>query len=356
MKQIHILSPGFTNPNSCAFLYPLFIFRSVLKEAGYTIGIFNDLSDHITDCDILLIEYKAMTKHNDIEAILSTLSKLSEQTSIIWCDQSDSTGTFLGQILPYVKKYLKAQILLDPALYKNQYYADRIYTDYYHQKHDITDEQSYDYQPALNDEDVAKIGVSWNSGLMNHGYWGPYVNRLLEYIQSPALTAFSHPFADAQNNRSLDLSCRMGISYARPTVRFQRESMREILRVYIPTDKLSRLAYLRELSQSKLCISPFGYGEITLKDFEVFLTGSALIKPDISHMKTWPHFYEDNVTYISHSWDLGDLEDKIDWALSHDQERIEIASNAQERYLAYTKDKEASVRFLKHFQEIIECF
>ena len=356
MKRIHILSPGFSNPNSCAFLYPFFIFQSVLEEANYTIRIFNELSEYITACDVLLIEHKAMTRCMGIEAILISLAKLSEQTSIIWCDQSDSTGTFLGQVLPYVKKYLKAQILADPALYKNQFYADRIYTDYYHRKHDVVDEQYYDYQPALSNQNVAKIDVSWNSGLMNNGYWGPYVNRLLKYIQSPALTFFSAPFADAQDKRFLDLSCRMGIPYARPTVRFQRESIRKILRAHTSTDKLSRLAYLRELSQSKLCISPFGYGEITLKDFEAFLTGSALLKPNMSHLKTWPNFYENGVTYISHSWDLDDLEEKIDWALSHDLERTEIAYNAQNCYSAYTKDREAPSRFLKHFQEMIQLF
>ena len=34
--------------------------------------------------------------------------------------------------------------------------------------------------------------------------------------------------------------------------------------------------------KSKIVISPFGWGEITLKDFETFLTQGLLIKP-----KTW---------------------------------------------------------------------
>ena len=41
---------------------------------------------------------------------------------------------------------------------------------------------------------------------------------------------------------------------------------------------------------TKVVISAFGLGEIILKDFETFLTGGMLMKPDMSHMETWPNF------------------------------------------------------------------
>ena len=41
-------------------------------------------------------------------------------------------------------------------------------------------------------------------------------------------------------------------------------------------------------------VSPFGFGEITLKDFETFLSGSVLVKPNMSHMETYPNFYIDD--------------------------------------------------------------
>ena len=68
---------------------------------------------------------------------------------------------------------------------------------------------------------------------------------------------------------------------------------------------------MKELRQSKVVLSPFGRGEITLKDFEVFLTGGMLLKPSMEHMDTWPNFYTDGVTYQSHNCDL---EEKIHWA------------------------------------------
>ena len=125
--------------------------------------------------------------------------------------------------------------------------------------------------------------------------------------------------------------------------------MREILKDRLPTDKLSRKKYLDEIANSKICVSPFGLGEITLKDFECFLRGSMLLKPDMSHMDTWPNFFEKDVTYLSHSWDLDDVEEKIDWALSHEKDRIEIARAGQNRYIKHTISKVAPQLFAEHF-------
>ena len=59
----------------------------------------------------------------------------------------------------------------------------------------------------------------------------------------------------------------------------------------VNTKKLNRLEYCNEMKRSLISIVPFGYGEITLKDFESFLNGCILFKPKMSHMITWPNFY-----------------------------------------------------------------
>lgn len=352
MKRIHVLSAGFTNPNSCAFLFPLIVFRRALREAGFDIRISTHSVDALTDCDLLLIEHKSLTRDWDDERSLEILQNLSQNVPIIWCDQSDSTGTFLGQVLPFVQKYLKAQVLADLSGYKKSYYADRIYTDYYHKKYNISDNVEYKYTPVLHDNDLKKIDVSWNSGLMKHGWAGPYINRLRDLVPCNGLLQFSKPYGAPVSERSLDISCRMGIPYKRASVRYQREHMREILHEHISTHKVSRRAYLKELAQAKLCVSPFGYGEITLKDFEIFLAGSVLVKPDLSHMETWPHFYEDGVTYLSHDWDLKSLPSLLETAINDPKRRIEIATEAQNRYLRYTRGPDAAELFCTHFASL----
>ncbi len=355
MINIHVLSPGFTNPNSTAFLMPFIIFRSALKEAGYHIRIFSDYKDGIEACDYHFIDSKTHKKdwNARYDQTLEKLSYYNAKTKVIWCDQADSSGTFLGQVLPHIHKYLKAQLLKDRNQYLKSHYASRIYAQYYHEKYGIQDEQAYIQEPVKDQKDLSKLDISWNSGLMNYGLFGPYSQRLREHIPINALLYFAKPLRKASAERPMDITCRMGISYPRETMRFQRLKIRELLKDHLPTNKLSRRAYFKELCESKICISPFGLGEITLKDFECFLTGSLLLKPQMNHMQTWPNLYEDKVTYIAHSWDLDDVLEQIEWALNHEKERIEIAQNGQNRYLDYTLGLGASDRFVEHFKQII---
>ena len=46
------------------------------------------------------------------------------------------------------------------------------------------------------------------------------------------------------------------------------------------------------------------------RDFEIFINGS-LIKPDMSHLETYPDFYKPMETFVPTRWDFEDLEDKI---------------------------------------------
>ena len=104
---------------------------------------------------------------------------------------------------------------------------------------------------------------------------------------------------------------------------------------YIATNKLNRKLYFEEMKNSKLVISPFGLGEITLRDFEVFLCGAALIKPKMDHMDTWPNFYDPSLIF-EYSWDLSDLDAIIDDLRHRDTEILEKATASQRNYLKFT--------------------
>lgn len=85
--------------------------------------------------------------------------------------------------------------------------------------------------------------------------------------------------------------------------------------------------YLQEIAQSKAVYSPYGYGEIYTRDFEAFLQGAALIKPDMNHLVTYPDWYIDNQTYIPVKWDFSDFIDVTENAKESGR-YTEIAQNA----------------------------
>ena len=177
--------------------------------------------------------------------------------------------------------------------------------------------------------------------------------RLYRRIRLARLLRYPSPVEAPQSRRPNNLSARFGASYNKATVRHQREKIRELLSGRLDTRKLSRRGYMNELRRSKVVLSPFGWGEITLKDFEVFLTGGMLLKPAMDHMQTWPNFYERDVTYLSHDWDLTDLEQRIEWSIDNEADRMAIAEEGQRRYVEYTSGPDAAEKFTAHFLDIL---
>lgn len=357
MLNVTLYTPGFTSPNGRAFLFPLIVNRSHLKEQGIAVNIVNNVQNNISDCDVLCIDskaYKNAWSEKEFDQTLESIKKLSEQgMPILWFDQGDSTGFVQAQVLPYVTKYLKAQVLKDRKQYLTSFYADRIYADYYHKKYDVNDNVPFANREFKDQALVNKIGVSWNSGLADYSWLGPYKMIAREKIPCNWLLRYPKTCYPANAARKNELSCRMGINYSRDTISFHRKQIKEKLKEYIPTDKLSRKKYLNELGSSKITISPFGLGEITLKDFEVFLSGSLLLKPNIDHMETWPNWYQDNKTIITHDWDNSDLLEKIEYLKDNEQTRKEIAETGQENYRKYITSDWGNEAFCEHFQNMI---
>jgi hypothetical protein len=94
--------------------------------------------------------------------------------------------------------------------------------------------------------------------------------------------------------------------------------------------------YDAELHDAKIVLSPFGWGEVCFRDFEAVRAGALLLKPDMSHLKTWPDIYIPGETYIPLDWDGGDLLEKVICYLEDEKERRRIAENAFYRYQSET--------------------
>jgi hypothetical protein len=81
--------------------------------------------------------------------------------------------------------------------------------------------------------------------------------------------------------------------------------------------KLPKNQYYNTLTQSKIYVSPYGFGEYAIRDLEAMQFGCILIKPDMSHMDGIPNIFYKDKTYISCKPDLSDLEEKIEYAVSN---------------------------------------
>jgi hypothetical protein len=105
-----------------------------------------------------------------------------------------------------------------------------------------------------------------------------------------------------------------------------------------PTGRLGRAEFLGELANSRLCFSPFGYGELCWRDIEAFQTGAVLVKPAMDHLETLPDLYEPGVTYLPVRWDFSDLETVVRGALADPLRMEAISREAWTRVARYLRE------------------
>lgn len=352
--RINILTTN--NFISYYFLYPLLVNKNKLGELSIFIRYFEKINNSIYDCDALLLDSKFFSElWSNREYVLSLLQKIKEKSNqVIWLDSTASTGSTHFQVLPYVDKYWKKQLLKNLILYEQEYYGARIYTDYYKKKYNLKDEIVQKVEP-LKKEYMNKLYVSWNIGL------GPYstnikisnimrmipwsLKKKLNYTYKPIIC----PFSNSRNS----ISFRGSSKYSNIINAFQRIKTIEKLELRgIETEPISYKKYLKELRSAMISISPFGYGEICYRDFEIILWGALLLKPSMEHLQTYPNFYINNETYIAFKWDFSDFNESINFLLDHRDMVNKISMQAQKRYKHFISNK-GMIEFCRRFKDML---
>lgn len=218
-----------------------------------------------------------------------------------------------------VSVYLKKHVLRDTAAYDRTTLGETNLTDFFARRYGL------DYPPTR-----FEIPAS---------FWDKLITGVHFAFAPHILPRFAAPFP-VRAARPIDLHARITVEGTEWYRRMRQESqdtafLMESTRRVVGRGRIPPKAYLAELFQSKLCFSPFGYGEICWRDFEAMFSGSLLLKPDMSHLACSPEVFAPFETYVPLAWDLGDLRDKVEYYLQHDSERLEIARNAFERLHRY---------------------
>ena len=333
---------------------PILVNQRLLNQFGIEVRIHYDDKADLYDADCLIFDgrvYRKWSEGDSERGVTTLLERLNRRVdTVIWFDTTDGTGTTQFQFLPYVDKYLKLQALRDRALYQKSYYGGRLSAEYYHTQFGVSDTDEYAPITPAPASELHKIGVAWGHPLADYGRWSPWLSRLRRRLPIP--TWYTQRFV-APAGRTVDTSFRFGANYRRETVAFQRHLVRKVAdSLGFPTEKIPRPEYLKELRNCKVAVSPFGWGEPSYKDFEVIINGAALLKPDVSHMETWPDLYVAGETYLPFKWDCSDLESVLHKALTGDGWR-ELALQAQALYGQYLFGRKGRELFCARFKEIV---
>ena len=79
-----------------------------------------------------------------------------------------------------------------------------------------------------------------------------------------------------------------------------------------------------------------------------------MVKQNMDHLDTWPNLWETGKTYLDFSWDLSDLEAKIEYTKSHPEIMRELAEAAQTIYRTAFHQPHGPGSFTDHLLELIQ--
>jgi hypothetical protein len=274
---------------------------------------------------------------------LNLIKKLRDKykTIVFLCGQPEA-GTNRLDLLPYVDRLFYKSVFSDRENYQKDLYSKNLFADYYHKNYQVADKEiEYRYSPVLSAGDTKRIELSWNIGVGDYPrrHWRQRMGTALARAGFPGLgrlfkTGHKNPPPDfsgaarpiAVHARIDPVSCE-SIAYQRRLFLERIAGNGLFLTGIVPQHQ-----YYRELYDSKMALSPFGWGEVCFRDFEAIISGALLLKPDMSHVKTWPDVYIPYETYVPVNWDGTDIIEKAETYLANDRERLRIAENAYEQY------------------------
>jgi hypothetical protein len=270
---------------------------------------------------------------------------------VVYFDDSAATSVILFNMFEYIDEYWKRSIFKNLDLYTKTLYGGHLFSDYYHDKHNINDGSESFFNQTSNGADLTKLKVAWNIGIgafpigknniLNREY--AKIRKLITGLSAiPSIIPVRGAIKVYINAMKSELEKDINIKQKKKSIsgRFesgiyrnsigqQRVIMQEKIKnknIFL-TGKIDRWSFTQEAFSVRGMLSPFGWGEVCYRDFEAAIGGAVLIKPDMSHVETWPNIFTNN-SYIPLSWDLNELD-----SFDIDELSVNTVNEARKIYL-----------------------
>ncbi len=366
MPQIHILTGQRPRIRGFNDFFPLFKWATLFKKNGIAFRYFyNHLDSKILEGDLLIVDFRYLqwvesgkikidgiqpNKGDDFFIYFLENARRAGMKIVLF-DTNDGGGSNLFHITPYVDIHLKKQLYRDLTRYTQV--QEYNFMPWLPAGKGLLETKKRSFTP-LNESELHKLRVGWNIGLCDYRHMP--LEKWLPVSKSFLLPGVYHKlqFREPQTGRDILIAYR-GASNILSGYDYQRNLLIDIIQK-LPFEgirtggKVPFSEYQRELNNARFGISPFGWGEICYRDFEIILNGALLIKPSLDHLKTFPEILVPYETYLPCKWDFSDIQDLLQNYTQETEAYNIIAREAQRRFLKAQTD---GLHFVNHFKEAI---
>ena len=303
--------------NECAFR-PYLWSHNILKDVGieFTEG---DSYDYAWVAQASFLN-KKVSLQESVDTGLEFLSKITGDYMLL--DGQDSTS-LIGAYEVFKESnallLLKNSLLKDRSLYKQGSELGRHYWG------------KGDYKLEDFDEYSNRIVLSGTNWLATHWaginvQWYDYsrpkqydVSAMFQYPQGVDVYEHGHLQSIHYDNHRKPM---MDILY---DMKYNIAKLENGVRV-------SHQEYYQRISDAKILLAPFGYGEMAPRDLDAAQFGAVLIKPDMSFVDTCLDPFVDGETYIACKHDYSNLEEKVEEVLGNYNNYLYIIENARKKF------------------------
>jgi len=320
--------------------YPFFHFADHFAEAGYAFRAVaypaEGAETLVAEADAILLQSPYMPPEGELEAVLARLSKANPTALITYCDWFAPTDVRLAErVSNHVAYYAKKSLLRDRDYYRHAQPTHTLLCQFYAEQYGLVPDTPYwEVQPDIVDRLTLAPGFvtsprllsAFEGGVMSDFDRDRPIDVHARFSASNASLAQSGR-DDAGDRTHWYVAMR---SAALDAVGSIADHCRVAHKGKIPAD-----AYMDELAASKLCFSPFGFGELCWRDIEAMSVGSVLIKPSMEHLECFCGVFRPGETYVQVRWDFSDFAETVARLLARPDECKAIAARAFEAIRDY---------------------
>lgn len=117
---------------------------------------------------------------------------------------------------------------------------------------------------------------------------------------------------------------------------------------------MSYKQYTREVSRSKAVLCPWGWGESTHRDYEAWMLGAVVVKPNTDYVESWPDVYRAGETYVECAPDFSDAHELIAHIVDHFDEYKEMRKYARALVFSHYRADVIAKHMAKQIRSLVK--